>query len=65
MLYVVPNWLRDEIHRRLDAQFALVPDAEKDREALYSSLLSFFNEHGVLPDFSLVRAESSEAIGRA
>lgn len=55
MLVVVPNYIRDAIHKKLDEQIALHPDAEKDREALYSQLLAYVNEHGVIPDFSLER----------
>lgn len=52
-IYIIHNCLRDEINQRLDAEIAKVPDAAKDREALYSQLLGYFNEHGVIPDFSL------------
>lgn len=52
---IVPNALADEINRKLDAAIAEVPGAAKDREALYSSLLAYFDEHGVVPDFSLER----------
>ena len=53
MFYVVPNHLRDELQKRLDAQIVLHPDAEKDRDFLYSQLLEYVNEHGAVPDFSL------------
>lgn len=53
MFYVIPNSLRDAINAKLDEQFALVPDAAKDREVLYGQLLDYFAEHGVIPDFSL------------
>jgi hypothetical protein len=59
MFWVVPNELSDEINRRLDEQIALVPDAEKDRDVLYHGLLTYFNEHGVIPDFSLARKEAA------
>lgn len=59
MFVVVPNYLSDEIYRRLDAEIAKEPDAAKDREALYRQLLSYFNEHGVIPNFSLARAKGA------
>lgn len=34
-------------------QSSSVPDAAKDREELYRQLLEYFNDHGVVPDFSL------------
>jgi hypothetical protein len=45
MFVVVPDSLHDAI--------AEVPDAARDRDHLYSQLLSYFNEHGSLPEFSL------------
>ena len=58
-LVIVPNHVRDEINRRLDIEIANSPDAEKDREALYLELLNFFDEHGAIPDFSLVKSEAA------
>lgn len=57
MFLVIPNSLRDEINRRLDEQIALAPDAEADREVLYNQLVHYFNENGVIPDFSLVKKD--------
>lgn len=54
MFVIVPNSLSAEIYRRLDEEIAKAPDAAKDRETLYGQLLAYFNEHGVIPDFSLV-----------
>ncbi len=56
MLVIVPNSLADAINAKLDEAFNECPDAEQDREHLYSQLLTHFNEFGVVPDFSLVRA---------
>lgn len=55
MLVIVPNYLRRELESRLDEQIMLHPDAAKDREELYSQLLDYVNEYGVIPDFSLER----------
>lgn len=57
MLVVVPDSLRNAINEKLDAAIAVCPDAEKDREVLYGQLLAYFNEHGVVPDFTLAKAE--------
>lgn len=54
-LVIVPNALRDAINRKLDAAFRVCPEAEKDREVLYHSLLEHFNEYGDVPDFTLRR----------
>ena len=42
-MVVVPNSLRDAIMKKLDAEIAKHPDAEKDREVLYSQLLGYFD----------------------
>jgi len=59
MLVIVPNCLSDQIYAKLDAAFADVPEAEKDREVLYRQLLEYFNENGIVPDFSLVKKEEA------
>jgi len=53
MFYVVPNYIGDEIDRRLDAEIEKHPPAAKDREVLRGQLLDYVAEHGVVPDFSL------------
>lgn len=55
MLVIVPDSLRNAINAKLDTAIAEHPDAECDRDALYAQLLAYFNEHGVVPDFSLER----------
>ena len=50
---IVPNVLNEAINNKLDEAFAKVPEAEKDRDALYHDLLDYFNEYGVLPEFDL------------
>lgn len=57
-LYVVPDALRDALNAKLDAAIAACPDAEKDREFLYGQLLEAFNEHGMIPDFTLAPTNS-------
>jgi hypothetical protein len=54
-MVIVPNYLAAELNRLLDAEIEKHPAAEKDREVLYSQLLAYVDEHGVIPDFSLAR----------
>lgn len=55
---IVPNQLRDEIVRRLDA--ALPPEAsDTDRDALYHQVLAYYDEHGVIPDFTITKSEDA------
>jgi hypothetical protein len=53
MFRIVPNYVADALNAKLDAAFSECPEAEKDREVLYVHLLNYFDEHGVIPDFSL------------
>ncbi len=52
-IVVVPVYLIDEINARLDAAIKEHPEAEKDRQFLYESLLDFVDVHGYIPDFGL------------
>ena len=58
MIVIVPDSLREAINAKLDAAIKDHPDAEKDREHLFNQLLSFFDQHGYIPDFSLARTDS-------
>ena len=58
MLVIVPDSLYNEIQAKLDTAFVKMPDAERDRDCLYRQLLFFFNEHGFLPDFEVVKKDS-------
>lgn len=60
-LYIIPNYLADEINAKLDAEIEKVPGAAKDRDDLYSQLLAYVNEHGVIPDFSLAPIAAKES----
>jgi hypothetical protein len=56
MLVIVPDCLANAINAKLDA--ALVhapPEALACRRHLYCQLLTYFNEHGIIPEFTVVR----------
>ena len=55
-MYILPNYIGDEIDRRLDAEIAKHSDAEGSRDHLRSSLIEYFAEHGVIPDFTLAKS---------
>ncbi len=55
MIVVVPNALRDAINDVLDRAIAECPGAATERDALYEQLLAYFDEHGVIPDFTIER----------
>lgn len=57
MLVIVPDSLRNAIDAKLDEAFLACPDAEKDRDELFRQLLAYFNDHGVVPDFTLAKRE--------
>ena len=53
-LVIVPNALRDEINAKLDAALAEFPECkQQDRDQLFAELLAYYDDHGVIPDFSL------------
>lgn len=53
MFVIVPNELSDAIYERIDKQLEKVPSLVDQREDIYHELLAYFNEHGVIPDFTL------------
>lgn len=58
MMVIVPNYIADEINARLDAEIEKHPRAARDRDELYRQLVSYVNDHGVIPDFSLEPRDS-------
>ena len=61
MICVVFNALRDAIYEKIDAQLVDHPALVEHREAIYSDLLGYYDEHGVIPDFSLQEREPHHA----
>lgn len=56
-LVIVPNVLRDAIFAKLDAAIAACPEAAAERETLYEQLLAYYDEHGVIPEFTVTPKE--------
>lgn len=54
--FVIPNYISDEIDRKLEAVIVKHPGAEKDRAELRSQLVAYFDEHGVVPEFDLCKS---------
>jgi hypothetical protein len=59
MVLIIPNYVADAINAKLDIALAECPEAVGDRDALYHQLLGYFDEHGVIPNFSLQRHQPS------
>ncbi len=56
-IVIVPNVLRDAINARLDDALRDAPaEAVAEREHLYHQLLEYYDEHGVIPECSVVKA---------
>jgi hypothetical protein len=58
-MVIVPNDLRDAINAKIDAEIANLPEdqrqkAENCREHMYHQLLSYFDDHGAIPDCHIV-----------
>jgi hypothetical protein len=60
MLVIVPNYLSAEIYRKVDEALVGHPDAVPDREIFYETLLSYFNEHGIIPEFELQKKTTGD-----
>ena len=52
-LVIVPNALRDAINARIDEALAACPEAAVEREEFYGALLAYYDEHGVIPEFTI------------
>lgn len=52
-ILIVPDFVHDAINSALDKAIQDEPEAEKDREHLYSQLLTFFDAQGFVPQFTL------------
>jgi hypothetical protein len=61
MFAIVPDSLRDAINAALDKALDGRPCDADSRAVLYDQLLSHFDKHGVLPDFTLTPTEGSDA----
>lgn len=55
MLIILPNYISDEIDRRIDAAIANTPDAAPDRELFRETLIAHFAETGTVADFTLAK----------
>lgn len=53
MIVIVPNNLRDALYTKIDEQLVSHPGLIEQREEIYKDLLTYFDEHGVIPNFSL------------
>ncbi len=60
MFAIIPDYVSNEIDRKLDAALAETPDAKKDRDHLKAQLTAYFVDHGVVPDFSLAKLEKPQ-----
>ncbi len=56
---IVPDSLSNAIYKAIDAATADIPMAIVDREIFYNQLLDYFNEHGEIPEFSIVKNDAT------
>jgi hypothetical protein len=54
---IVLDFVHDAINSALDKALADIPEAEASRRHLYEQLLDYYNEHGELPEFGIVKNE--------
>lgn len=53
MLVIVPDSLHDQINAAIDKALAGRPCDAETREHIYTTLLTYFDKHGKIPDFKL------------
>ena len=56
-LMIVPNALDIAIDKKLEEAYKACPGARQDHASLRNELLSYFYDHGALPDFEIVPTE--------
>lgn len=61
MYVIVPDFVAEAINTALDRELANFPEASVSRGHLFDQLLEWYNEHGELPDFRIVKNEKEEA----
>ena len=63
---IVPNDLRDAIHEKMAAGFLARPEpfwpSSKAWNDLYHDLLRFFDEHGYIPEFVIMKKHERDAL---
>jgi hypothetical protein len=57
---IVLNELRDAINEKIDKALVEAPQFAEQRESIFSDLLNYYDQHGVVPDFSLAPKEQSK-----
>ena len=62
-LIILPNYISDEIDRRIDEAIAATPDAAPDRELFRETLIAHFAETGRVADFTLVKRDALSTQG--
>ena len=56
MMVIVPNFVDEAINKALDEKLRDAPEAAREsRGHLYRGLLAYYNEHGALPEFEIVK----------
>lgn len=55
-IVAVPDYVRDAINRQLDQALLDWPATATDRQCLYQQALSYYDEKGVMPSFTVVKA---------
>lgn len=57
---IVPDFVADAINKALDEKLKDAPgEATKCRGHLFNQLLEYYNEHGEIPDFDVVKKDQT------
>ena len=61
MFIILPDGVKDEINRRVDAFLEDHPDREIDRDELYDEMIQFFGHRGQIPEITLREQTNEQA----
>ena len=62
MIAIVPDFVDDAINRALDSALEGQPEeTHQCRPHLYNQLLDYYNEHGEIPKFNIVKKGANAA----
>ncbi len=61
MILIVPTYIHDAIHAAIDTALDGRILLDEEREMIYSQLLDHFNDHGLIPQFTLKEKDHGDS----
>jgi len=54
-VYIVPNEVSEAINKKLNDAFREIEISSDERQVHFDTLLEYFNDHGIIPDFKVTK----------